>query len=209
MNKKYRILLYSLAIMGMTVLITSCKKCDDIITDGSRNVYASVNIGKQIWMTENLKTTKYSNGDDITSGIYMQGNNLANLETYGALYTWTVTVDSRNICPEGWHVPSEAEWNTLLGNVQSPAGLKESGTTHWFSPNAGATNSISFTALPGGYFDGSVTTAIQAIASFWFTDEATATMGKGFKLYYNNDPDTGDLVHSEKYTAFSVRCLKD
>ena len=160
-------------------------------------------------MAENLKTTKYSNGDEISSGIYIQGNDLTNLETYGALYTWTVAVDSRNICPDGWHVPSEAEWNTLLGNVQSPAELKESGTAHWFAPNTGATNSISFTALPGGYFDGSVTTGIQAIASFWFTDEASTELGKGFKLYYNNSPDDGDFVHSEKYTAFSVRCLKD
>ncbi len=178
-----------------------------IIYDIEGNMYKTVKIGDQFWMQENLKTLKYSNGDIISSGIYMQGE--PNVQTYGRLYTWNVTVDNRNICPIGWHVPSEAEWNILLTKVNSPAELKESGTNHWFAPNTGATNSVSFTALPGGYFDGSVTTGIQAIASFWFKDEANVTMGKGFKLYYNNLPDPGDFVYSEKNTAFSVRCLKD
>jgi uncharacterized protein (TIGR02145 family) len=179
------------------------------VTDGSGNNYSFVTIGNQVWLASNLKTTKYSNGDVISSGIYVQGNDLNNAAIYGRLYIWTVAVDGRNICPVGWHVPSEVEWNVLLSNVTSPADLKEQGYVHWFSPNTGATNSVLFTALPGGYYDGSVTTAIQAIASFWFKDEANATMGKGFKLYYNNSPNTGDFVFSEKNTAFSVRCLKN
>jgi len=75
-------------------------------------------------------------------------------------------------------------------------------------PEYWGNNSVSFTALPGGYYDGSVVTAINAIASFWFKDEVDATFGRGFKLYYNNVPDTGDIVNSEKNTAFSVRCLR-
>jgi uncharacterized protein (TIGR02145 family) len=180
-----------------------------ILADASGNVYERLVIGEQIWMDRNLSTTKYSNGDAITSGVYVQQGSANNAEVYGQLSNWAVTVDSRNVCPTGWHVPSETEWNVLLSQVSTHAELKESGYTHWFAPNTGATNSIGFTALPGGYYSGSVTTGIQAIASFWFRDEANATMGKGFKLYYNNDPDTGDLVYSEKYTAFSVRCLKD
>jgi len=180
-----------------------------LISDRDGNTYQTVNIGAQVWMASNLKTTKYSNGDVISSGIYIQGNNPNNIAIYGRLYTWTVAVDGRNICPIGWHVPSEVEWNVLLSNVISPADLKEQGLVHWFSPNTGATNSVLFTALPGGYFDGSVTTGIQAIASFWFTDEIGGIYGRGFKLYYNNIPDTGEYVNSEKNTAFSIRCLKD
>ena len=180
-----------------------------LIADIDGNLYQSVKIGNQVWLASNLKTTKYSNGDVISSGIYVQGNDLNDAAIYGRLYTWTVAVDGRNVCPTGWHVPSEVEWNVLLSNVISPADLKEQGLVHWFSPNTGATNSVSFTALPGGYFDGSVTTGLQAIASFWFKDEVGAIYGRGFKLYYNNSPNPGDYVNSEKNTAFSVRCLKD
>lgn len=180
-----------------------------LIADIDGNLYQSVKIGNQVWLASNLKATKYSNGDVISSGIYVQGNDLNNATIYGRLYTWTVAVDGRNVCPTGWHVPSEVEWNVLLSNVISPADLKEQGLVHWFSPNTGATNTVSFTALPGGYFDGSVTTGLKAIASFWFKDEVGAIYGRGFKLYYNNSPNPGDYVNSEKNTAFSVRCLKD
>lgn len=180
-----------------------------IIKDIEGNIYKTVQIGSQVWMAENLKTTKFINGDNITTGIHTQGE--ANIPIYGLLYTWHVTNDSRGVCPTDWHVPSEAEWNVLLSNVTSPAELKESGTAHWFAPNTGATNLVSFTALPGGYYGGSgpVSTGIQAMGSFWFSDQTDETHGRGFMLYYNNSPTTGDIVAYLKNCAFSVRCLKD
>lgn len=198
-----------MTLIVLSLILTGCKKHKDPIIDGSGNEYSTIKIGSQVWFKDNLKTLKYLNGEAISSGIYFQGDDLTNLETYGALYTWTVANDTRKICPDGWHVPTEADWNILLSEVSSPADLKEAGTDHWFPPNAGATNSVTFTALPGGFYDGTVVTGFQAIASFWFSDEANSNMGKGFKLYYNNTPSTGDLVHSEKNTAFSVRCLQD
>jgi uncharacterized protein (TIGR02145 family) len=125
----------------LIVLVHSCKKdSDNYIKDGDGNLYTSVKIGTQEWLTENLKTTRYSNGEIISSGIYTQGDDEATI--YGRLYTWNITVDNRNICPTGWHVPTEVEWYILLSNVESPAELRESGLTHWFSPNSGATNSV-------------------------------------------------------------------
>lgn len=149
--------------------ITVNEVSGNTVTDIDGNVYNTVTIGSQIWMKENLKTTRYRNGDLIgttspaTLDISSQSNpkyqwayngNESNVSTYGRLYTWYAVTDSRNICPTGWHVPNDEEWTTLttfLGGENVAGGkLKESGTTHWQSPNTGATNSSGFTALPGG-----------------------------------------------------------
>ena len=142
----------------------------------------------------------------ISSGIYGEDNYVA---TYGRLYSWYVAADNRNVCPTGWHVPGENEWNILLSNVSSPAELKESGTAHWLSPNTGATNSVLFTALPGGYSAGTGIISLNEYASFHFKNETNATTGRGYMLYYNNIPNTGSYVSFGKEFAFSIRCLKD
>ena len=121
-------------------------------------------------MAENLKVSHYRNGDAIpnvadkafwaslTSGAccdYDSGTGDA--ETYGRLYNWYAVNDRRNIAPEGWHVPSDAEWQILIDDLggDSVAGgkLKEGGTTHWQSPNTGASNETGFSSLPGGFCD--------------------------------------------------------
>ena len=130
-------------------------------------------------MAENLKVTSYRNGEassnetnnsewaNLSSGAWCSYNNDdGNVETYGLLYNWYAVDDSRNIAPSGWHVPTDEEWKELeiyLGMSQTDADntnfrgtdeggkMKESGTTHWNSPNTGATNESGFTALPGGY----------------------------------------------------------
>lgn len=195
----------------MLLLITvSCEKetFRGTVTDYDGNVYQTIKIGDQWWMAENVKTTRYSNGDIITSGIHVQGNDDDNLELYGRLYSWIVIVDSRNVCPTGWRIPSRSDWAILLSQVETPAELKESGYTHWLAPNSNATNSVSFTALPGGYFsEGDV--GLQTTASFWMEDEVDAARGLGFLLYYNNTPTTGDYVYFSKSNGMSVRCLKD
>ena len=145
------------------------------VTDYDGNHYSSVLIGSQIWMAENLKTIKYNDGTAIplvtdatewsnltTHGYCWYNNDEATYgDTYGALYNW-YTVETGNLCPTGWHVPTDAEWTELIDYLggESVAGgkLKETGTTHWNSPNPGATNETGFTTLPGGYradFNGS------------------------------------------------------
>ncbi len=136
-------------------------------TDFDGNNYATVTIGTQTWMVEDLKVTHYRNGEEIpnvtdnaawttlTNGAYCWYNNdIANKTPYGALYNWFTVADARNIAPTGWHVPTDAEYTILtdyLGGTSIAGGkMKETGTTHWSSPNTGATNESGFTALPSG-----------------------------------------------------------
>jgi uncharacterized protein (TIGR02145 family) len=153
------------------------------VTDIDGNIYPTVKIGEQVWMAENLKVTKYNDGTAIpnvtdntvwaalTTGAYCWYNNDATTykATYGALYNW-YAVNTNKLAPTGWHVPIDEEWTTLtnyLGGVDVAGGkLKEVGTTHWQSPNTGATNETSFTALPGGYRDNNYTD-IKNISGFW------------------------------------------
>ena len=123
-----------------------------------------------------------------------------------------MATDSRNVCPTGWHVPGEVEWNTLKSHVTSPSQSKETGTAHWYSPNTGATNSVLFTALPAGYYDGSLSTGLRAIAAFWFKTEQSLTEGRGFMLYYNNSPTDWNYVSFLKLKHFlsvTLRIIKN
>ena len=163
--------IYSLSIIVLFfVLLFGCKKEKDIpetVTDIDGNIYQTVPIGNQVWLVENFKSTKYNNGTSIplvtgnaewinlsTPGYCCYDNDIAHSETYGALYNW-YAVQTGKLCPTGWHVPSDKEWTALtdfLGGENIAGGiLKESGTSHWDSPNTGATNESGFTALPGGF----------------------------------------------------------
>jgi uncharacterized protein (TIGR02145 family) len=133
MKKQNKILIYPFAIMGVFLMsVNSCNNDDDItpsnVTDIDGNVYHTVTIGTQTWMSENLKVTRYRNGDTIgttnpaTSDIadedipkyqWSYNGNESNAETYGRLYTWFTIADSRCLCPTGWHVPTITEWDTL------------------------------------------------------------------------------------------------
>jgi uncharacterized protein (TIGR02145 family) len=178
------------------------------LKDIDGNIYKTVKIGNQVWMAENLKTTKYANGESIT-GSFAYNNDNNNVAVYGRLYTWNAVVDNRNICPTGWHTPNLAEWNGLVNYAAIPDRLKESGTSHWLSPNTGATNSVLFTALPGGVSTGGGFFGLGQIGGFWLTREIDPTNGLGFLLYYNNNPTTGDYVYRSKSWGHSVRCVKD
>ena len=137
------------------------------VSDIDGNTYKTVTIGTQTWMAENLRVARYKNGTEIplvtdetdwaalsTPGYCWYNNDEATYKAnYGALYNW-YTVSTSNLCPTGWHVPTDAEWTTLttyLGGESVAGGkLKETGTTHWTSPNTGATNESGFTVLPEG-----------------------------------------------------------
>ena len=137
------------------------------VTDVDGNTYNTVIIGSQTWMKENLKTTKYRDGTSIsyitsnsswqntTSGAYCNyDNNSSNSNIYGRLYNWYAVNNSKKICPTGWHVPTDADWNIFINYLggENVAGgkMKEAGTVHWYT-NTGGTNSSGFTALPSGY----------------------------------------------------------
>jgi uncharacterized protein (TIGR02145 family) len=207
----------------------SFKTYTGTIPDVDGNVYNTETIGTQIWMAENLKTTKYGNGDligtttsatlDITGEStpkyqWIYDGNQNNLDTYGRLYTWYAVTDSRGVCPTGWHLPSDAEWNTLInysGGANAGDKLKETGTIHWLSPNTGATNETGFTALPSGmrYNDGTngIFKEFGSYGDWWSTTEHSLTDADGFYTGYTLDDVSG--FTQSKYNAYAVRCLKD
>lgn len=194
-------------------------------TDIDGNVYTTVTIGTQVWMVENLKTTKYRNGTAIpnvidsalwgndTTGAYCNYNNDANNSTtYGRLYNWFAVNNSNNLAPAGWHVPSDAEWDTLttyLGGADSAGGkLKEAGLTHWQNPNTDATNETGFTALPGGYrgFNGAFI-GVGSIGYWWSSTEYGATSA-WYRSMYFYFADVSRSYYNKEY-GFSVRCVRD
>lgn len=141
--------------------------CNNFCTDIEGNVYKTVKIGTQIWLKENLKTTKFNDGTNIplvtddtewsgltSTGYCWYNNNVAYKNEYGALYNF-YAVTTGKLCPSGWHVPSDDEWTLLidfLGGEEVAGGkLKEAGLSHWHSPNYNATNESGFSGLPGGY----------------------------------------------------------
>lgn len=185
-------------------------------------------------MVENLKVTKYRNGDAIPNitdnaawistqgGAYCNYDNIvANGNTYGRLYNFYAVTDSRNIAPSGWHVPSDAEWTTLtssLGSTDIVGGnLKESGTTHWSSPNTGADNSSGFTGLPGGrreYIrDNFVPLFFSDIGRYGFWWSTTKTNDPGSTYYWNRQLYYNSRQVSRRFDypvfGLSVRCVKD
>ena len=235
MKKKNKIWIYPFMILGVfLMLVNSCTKVEDTnnpatggtVTDIDGNVYKTVTIGTQVWMAENLKTTKYRNGDPIpnitdtlawgsqTEGAYCwYGNLSANKKTYGALYNWYTVSDIRHLEPLGWHVPTQLEWETLfthLGGVTVAGGkLKEAGITHWTTPNGGSTNSSGFTALPGGYQE-SIGWSTSGILDYgdWWSSTVGAT-GGAWNFELNNSDDTVRTLFFSKTGGSSVRCIKD
>jgi uncharacterized protein (TIGR02145 family) len=196
------------------------------LRDIDGNTYKTVKIGNQEWMAENLKVTKYRNGDAIPNvtnmsqwwnlhtGAYCCYNN-NNLSDYGKLYNWYAATDPRGIAPNGWHVPSDAEWSVLenyLGGSGVAGGeMKEIGTTHWLTPNAGAINSSGFTALPGGENSGLVNgyTGINQ-QGFWWSSSLYSSGAAALyvQVFYS---DGQCYFHSSQYQNYgmSIRCIKD
>jgi len=200
------------------------------VTDIDGNVYKTILIGSQTWMAENLKTTKYRNGNLIGTTTYATldisnattyptpkyqwayAGNESNVATYGRLYTWYAATDSLNVCPTGWHLPTDTEWKILTNHLggESAAGgkLKETGTTHWLSPNTGATNTSGFTALPGGYrnVDGAFTSI--GYTGYWWSSTEYPAYGAWRRYMTYDSSNVSGYLNLEAY-GFSVRCVKD
>jgi len=202
------------------------------------NEYNWVQIGDQVWMAENLaylpSVNMVADGSEDAAGSYYyvygyDGTNVAeakatdNYATYGVLYNWTAAMNGeassttnpsgiQGVCPTGWHLPSDAEWTELtdyLGGTSVVGGkLKETGTTHWNSPNTGATNETGFTALPGGtrnYYGTFL--SIGDFGYWWSATENDADDAWYRLMYYNNYYVDRDYFNKE--LGFSVRCVRD
>ena len=201
---------------------------DQTVKDCDGNVYHTVTIGTQVWMLENLKTTKYRDctpipnvKDDaawvaLTTGAYCDYKNVEkNSATYGRLYNWYAIDDKRGIAPAGWHVPTNDEFKTLVtylgGEAVAGGKLKEAGFTHWPSPNKDASNSSGFTALPGG--DRAKGGSFYALGQYCYLWTVTET-GSDHKSAYNRhillySGALEDNYIDTKSAGFSIRCIKD
>lgn len=207
------------------------------IQDYDGNWYNVVRIGNQVWMKENLKTTHYSDGTKIDDGseitditgddkywmipTYSDGNE-AYKNLYGLLYTWAAAVNGssgsssnpsniQGVCPDGWHMPSDAEWLVLanyLGGINIAGGkMKEVGLKNWNAPNVGATNESNFTALPAGHIHAGSYLPTGTGALFWTTNNVRESDGyiRECVTYYT-ELNSSDFP---KKAAVSVRCVKD
>ncbi len=201
------------------------RSCIDI--DG--NAYSTFTIARQVWMAENLRVIHYRNGHQIpnvtksvewtglTSGAYCWYDNDQSVnQKYGALYNCHAVTDNNGLCPDGWHVPTDAEWTTLityLGGLGLAGGRMKAISDLWASPNTDATNSSGFSGLPGGIriitsgVNNGKFADIGTRGDWWSSTEVSSDSALFRSLSY---------LHSEAYRysntkkyGFSVRCLKD
>jgi uncharacterized protein (TIGR02145 family) len=217
-----------LLLIITTIYIILICDAQEIVNDIDGNIYNIVKIGSQKWMKENLKTTHYRNGDSIgttypATKSYMNENtpkyqwaydgDESSVPVYGRLYTGYVVTDNRKVCPTGWHVPTSNEWETLIeylgGGMVAHGKLKETGTTHWNSPNSDATNESGFTGLPGG-MRGETTFEDKGISGhYWAANEQYP--GWLYRLLLNYEPfeTTYFLNSASPDNAWAIRCLED
>ncbi len=199
---------------------------ETLLMDQDGNEYHAITIGTQVWMQENLKTSKLNDGTAISyvpipsewinkamPAYSWYGNNEDNKGSYGALYNF-YTVNTGKLCPAGWHVASREEWVTLinfLGGVEAAGGkLKEAGTLHWNAPNADASNESQFTALPGGYrsYTDAAFFSQKDNCSMWSSSLNTSSTAYIIAITLYNTTDVQIVSGNLKY-GVSVRCLKD
>ncbi len=210
------------------------------VTDTNGNMYPSIITScGQIWTTDNLSVSRYRNGDVIpqvtdenqwqklTTGAWCwYENDSVKYWHYGKLYNWYAVNDPRGLAPQGWHVPSDPEWNkfvkcidfgadtTTTGSQSATAGqaMKEAGTSHWMMPNSGANNSSGFTGLPAGIRNFSKFKYIRNIGFWWSNTEVNSSLSCSsvawsIGLSYGNDDVS--KYYSIKLNGFSVRLIKD
>jgi uncharacterized protein (TIGR02145 family) len=202
------------------------------VNDNDGNTYKTIQIGSQTWMAENLKTTKYNDGtsinlagisgkwsaDKVAACCWLNNDEVNFKDTFGALYNW-YAVNTGKLCPIGWHVPSNSEFDALAIFLGGPLNLAEkimeTGNYHWMNVSSSTTNESGFTALPGGYrsFNGQYMPVSKdgywiAGEAYWWTSTEAYDQGAFYWVIYNNS----NSVLMEgwfKAHGLSVRCLKD
>lgn len=201
--------------------VTNCELVSTLVSDYDGNKYKIDTIGTQVWMLENLKTTKYNDGALIPlitdsaewrsttrHGYCYLHNNTENVKTYGCFYNlWAVI--SGKLAPKGWHVATSADWQTLINYMggSDKAGGAMKGTAHWKAPNTGATNAYGFNVLSAGFheMDGSWVEPGES-AHFW-TSSLSGNYGIFVVMKY--DSEKVWMYNSYYNTGFPVRCVKD
>jgi uncharacterized protein (TIGR02145 family) len=209
-------------------IVFNASKTYGTVSDIDGNQYKTIVIGSQTWMTENLKTTHYANGDEITSieennawqnseqgaWTYYNNNEAMNAD-YGKLYNWFAVHDARNICPSGWHIPNDPEWEALLsglgGYLVAGAKMKETGLNHFAYSNEGSTNESGFTGLPGGMREYDSYTHDLGLTGFWWSSTVSNDYYQLEAYYYflSRDDDAALDGTGDRNNGLSCRCVKD
>jgi uncharacterized protein (TIGR02145 family) len=167
-------------------------------------IYKTVIIGTQTWLAENLAY-------ETLTGSWAYNNDAVNMHEYGLLYDWPAAM---NACPVGWHLPSDAEWTILTTYIggESVAGgkMKEAGTSHWYSPNTGATNESGFSGLPGGFrrFDGAFIN-LGYLGYWWSSTEVSETPTVVWLRYLHYYDSRVIIGNGDKEYGWSVRCVRN
>ena len=193
------------------------------VKDVDGNSYKTIVINGKEWMAENLKVTKYNDStaipfvsdsiawaDVTTPGYCMYQNKIENKDLYGLLYNYYV-INSKNVCPTGWHVPSDQEWadlTTYLGGAMTAGGqMKETGDGHWIGMNTLSSNASGFTALPGGVRDYDGVMVGQRFMEYWWSaTEQSADFT--YVRYLHNDAHCERSYILKNY-GVSIRCIKN
>jgi len=206
------------------------------LTDQDGNIYRTIVIGTQEWMAENLKTSHYRNGDTILTAT--ENTTWASLSTgascwyniqsasyncpYGKLYNWYAVADNRHVCPSGWHEPSEAEWNTLIGYIDPSADssaigdqsttaggkMKGTGLQYWQYPNNAADNNSGFSGLPGGLRGDTGSFLNLGNYGYWWSSNQENTT-YAWCRWLNNNNGVAGRGSLDKNNGFSVRCIRN
>lgn len=226
--------------LSMFVIILSCTENNDqeelnnftgdsgiFIDDRDGHEYKWIKIGEQIWMAENLaylpginRSTQISEtlpryyvyGYGTNSKIYIDvsaAKTTSNYKIYGVLYNWQAAIPA---CPDGWHVPTDAEWEELAtyfgGFVFAGGKMKEAGTTHWKEPNEGATNESGFSGLPGGFLRHNGNFNFVGNTGYWWSATEPSALTAWYRDLKYDSPQVDRNNHG-KEGGFSVRCVRD
>lgn len=219
-------------IILMACACIACSKNKDsetpaeLVKDTDGNRYDVVSIGSQTWMKQNLKTAHYRNGEAIpqetdpaawsalTSGAWCWYNNdsATYASTYGKLYNWYAVNDPRGLAPEGWHIPDDVEWTSLVnaqgGNATAGGALKEAGYQYWNTPNSDATNKSRFSGLAGGFRSADGDFHNIHFSGYWWTATASSNLlSWQYELLYNESGVRKNPLH--KTNGFSIRCIRN
>jgi len=229
-NTSYFVRAYATNLIGTSYgNQVSFKTTFSEVTDADGNVYQTIKIGDQIWMQENLKTTKYNDGTPIPNGIEnhawlnladsycFHSNTLNNKNKYGALYNWKAVITGK-LCPKGWHIPNDAEWTVLvnmLGGENNAGGkmkeiMSDDNVSSWTAPNVGATNESGFSARAVGHRE--PTGGFSSVGKdcfFWTSTEDVANKTWAWCRTLSNDNTTIGRFSISKASGVSVRCVKD
>jgi len=196
------------------------------VSDVEGSIYKTITIGTQTWMAENLRSTTFRNGDlipttaTLTQDIFSEISpiyqwSLGNTDVNGRLYTWFAATDPRNVCPIGWHLPTDAEWTTLInylgGEYLAGDKLREIGQVHWGvngNGNWNATNKSGFTGLPAGSKESTGVYKPNSNVCVWWSSSSNKSDSGVCRQIWDNTSQVGFMNINKKY-GYSIRCVQD